>query len=86
MLGVGYSTSKHHLSAESAAAFWVTDVSKRTVLWQASDEVLRSAGVRNIVSVHNSKVRIGSMVNGIVGAPADVLSTLTPSFNPARGP
>lgn len=38
---------------------WLTDVSKRTVIWQATDEVLRAASVRRILEVSdNGRLKI----------------------------
>jgi hypothetical protein len=65
----------------STPAFWVTDVSKRTVIWQASDVVLHSAGVEKIVSIYASKVRISSLEGSDLGASKSGrarLASLTP--------
>lgn len=51
------SRSSHH--HEKRPALWVTDVSKRTVVWQASEHVLRAAGVPKVVHVsRDSRIKV----------------------------
>ena len=62
----------------SANPLWLTDVSKRTVIWQASDEVLRAAGVVRMLEINQSRLKIRRLDSGSRTAEAES-QQLTPS-------